>query len=491
VSGVRVPAPPPLPLRPGTRLPRLEPVLRRALSGPCAIAPGERLLVAVSGGADSTAMLLGLTRIAREFRVSIHAAHLHHGLRGKDADGDLAFVRALSRRLAVPLIAARWDCRARMARRGLSGQAGLRTLRREFLAAAARRAKASAIATAHTADDQLETLLLRLGRGTGLLGLAGMRPRSGAWIKPLLAATRLDIEADLGAQGETWREDRSNRDPHYARSRVRHEVIPALARAVAPREKSPARARAALALRATAAAGELAAAERLITRVSARILARLARLRSGEIALDSRALASYPSAIQRSVLRLVFKRPGYAGPHLTLRHLNALQSLLATTRGGSRVDLPNGWRAVRDRGQIIFARAVEVPRPGGVTHQVPARGRFSRGTVRGGWLTGATARGRLGTRAAGDEYFAVEALSGGLELRPAKPDEWFMPFGGRGPRRLGEFLSKQPVPRALKARPIVLADARGILWVVGVRRAARAPVTETTQRALWVHAETP
>ena len=450
----------------------------------------------MSGGADSTALLLGLARIAREFGVSIHAAHLHHGLRGKDADRDLAFVRALCRRLGVPLIAARWDCRARMARRGLSGQGGLRTLRREFLARAARRAKASAIATAHTADDQLETLLLRLGRGTGLLGLAGMRPRRGAWIKPLLAATRADIEADLAAQGETWREDRSNRDPRYARSRVRHQVIPALASAIAPEAESPARARAALALRATAAAQELAAAERLITRAGRRTLARLARARSGEIALDSRALASYPPAIQRSVLRLVLKRPGHAGPRLTQRHLNALQSLMATTRGGSRVDLPNGWRAVRDRGLLIFARAVESPRPGHTapaqeSRRLPARGRFSRGAVRGGWLSGATARGRLGERAQGDEYFAGEALSGGLELRPARPDEWFMPFGGRGPRRLGEFLSKQPVPRALKARPIVLADARGILWVVGVRRAARAPVTETTQRALWVHAETP
>jgi len=482
-------------VRPGTRLSRVEPVLRRALSKSCALVPGSRLLVAVSGGADSTALLLGLVRTAREFGLAIHAAHLHHGLRGKDADDDLAFVRALCGRLAVPLVAARWDCRARMARRGLSGQGGLRTLRREFLIAAARRAGAGAIATAHTADDQLETLLLRLGRGTGLTGLVGMRPRSGAWIKPLLDATRADIEADLRSAGEAWREDPSNRDPRYARSRVRHQVIPALARAIAPRT-APALARAALARRATAAAHELAAAERLIARASGRILARLGRFQGGEIALDSRALASYPSAIQRSVFGLLWQRPGHAGPRLTQRHLNALQSLLATARGGSRVDLPDGWKAVCDRGQLIFARAETAARGGGTAwaaeaRRLPAHGRFSRGQVRGGWLSGATARGRLGARAAGDEYFAVEALSGGLELRPAKPDEWFMPFGGRGPRRLGEFLSKQPVPRALKARPIVLADARGILWVVGVRRAARAPVTETTRKALWVHVETP
>lgn len=193
------------------RLRRLEPVLRRALSGPCALPRGSRVLVAVSGGADSTALLLGLHRVAHEFGLSLHAAHLHHGLRGEAADSDLAFVQALCARLGVPLAAARWNTRLRMRRRGLSGQAGLRALRREFLRAAARRARAAAIATAHTADDQLETVLMRLWRGAGLRGLGGMAPRRGTWLKPMLEATRADVEADLEAAGERWREDASIR----------------------------------------------------------------------------------------------------------------------------------------------------------------------------------------------------------------------------------------------------------------------------------------
>ncbi len=117
------------------RLRRIEPVLRRALGGPCALPPGSRLLVAVSGGADSVALLLGLRNLAREFSLSLDAAHLNHGLRGREADRDLDFVRGLCARLGVPLQAARWDCRARLRRRGLSGEAGLRALRREFLSA--------------------------------------------------------------------------------------------------------------------------------------------------------------------------------------------------------------------------------------------------------------------------------------------------------------------------------------------------------------------
>src|SRR5882672_10813918 len=134
------------------RLRRLEPALRRALRGPCSIAPGSRVLVALSGGADSVALLLALRSVAREFGLSVHAAHLHHGLRGAEADADLAFVRDLCARLGVPLESARWNTRARMRRRSLGGQSGLRVPRREFLSTAARHAGAAAVATAHTAD---------------------------------------------------------------------------------------------------------------------------------------------------------------------------------------------------------------------------------------------------------------------------------------------------------------------------------------------------
>jgi tRNA(Ile)-lysidine synthase len=109
--------------------------------------------------------------------------------------------------------------------------------------------------------------------------------------------------------------------------------------------------------------------------------------------------------------------------------------------------------------------------------------------LRGRWLTGALARKRLVAKDAADEFFSSEAVHGTLELRAARPDEWFVPFGRRRGQRLSEFLRKQRVSRALKARPVVLADAEGILWVLGVRRSARAPLTPSTRKALWIRAE--
>jgi len=318
---------------------------------------GTRVLVAVSGGADSVALLRALHSVAPEFGITLHVAHLHHGLRGADAEADLAFVRALCEQLAVPLTAARWNTRARMKRRGLTGQNGLRTLRRAFLTQAARRAGAAVIATAHTADDQLETVLLRLARGTGLPGLGGMSARAGLWIRPLLEATRAEIEADLVRIGQPWREDRSNQDLRYARNWIRHRVVPALAAVVAgPGSRSAlgipddsrtgsAGGRAGLARKVAHSAREVREARRVLAGVSGRIARRLGRIEGAQITLDSSRLRSYPSAVQRNVLRRSWSRLPGVRSGLTGPHLDLLLGLVARPRRTAEAGLPDRRRA--------------------------------------------------------------------------------------------------------------------------------------------------
>jgi tRNA(Ile)-lysidine synthase len=352
------------------RLRRLEPVLRRALRGPCRLPAGATVLLAVSGGADSTALLVAMASLAREFALSIRAAHLHHGLRGAEADADLVHVRELCERLKTPLEAARWDCAARMRRRGLSGEAGLRTLRREYLLTAARRAGAVAIATAHTADDQLETLLMRLARGTGLTGMAGMRARQGAWIKPMLDATRADIERDLRQHGLSWCEDESNATPAYTRNRIRHGAVPALLDALGVPSGAAAARRERLARRAAALAAELADAGRALSRVAAARLSRsLVETPEGP-ALDARALAKLSPSLLRLVLARAWGRFGPTGAEaegLTARHVRSLGQCLAGGRARAEVALPRGWRGRIERWRLRF-----VP---------PAAGARARGTT--------------------------------------------------------------------------------------------------------------
>ena len=311
------------------------------------------MLVALSGGADSTALLLGLVRIAPEFGLRVHAAHLHHGLRGADADADLEHVRALCARAGVPLVAARWDTRRRMRARSLAGQQGLRVLRREFLAAAARRVGARAIATGHTADDQLETLLMRLARGTGLRGLGGMHERRGGWRKPLLDVTRADLEADLVRAGIPWREDLSNADPGYFRSRIRQDVIPALLAAAAPGTPSgPARSR--LARRAAELTREARQTRTALRRWTSFVLPGVSRIQPAEITLDSAQVAPYPIAARRLILATLWQRLPGALPGLTRRHLESLDRLAVRGRHGQTVTLPGGWVACRERGSLCF-----------------------------------------------------------------------------------------------------------------------------------------
>jgi tRNA(Ile)-lysidine synthase len=275
-----------------------------------------------------------------------------------------------------------------MKRRGLSGEAGLRTLRREWLASVARRVGATAIATAHTADDQLETLLMRLARGSGLTGAAGMRPRRGAWIKPLLHVTRAELESDLRRQRLAWREDASNASPLHLRNRIRHIAVPALLDALGVAAGDAATRRAGLARRASARAAELAEAAHVLERLAARALRRAATAarepvrakpqgtrtarrapgalaarpaRSRRATYDVATLASLPVAVQRLALRRAWRCAGVpASPGLTARHLAPMLSALSGATGtgrASQVTLPAGWKALFGRGKFHFAPA--------------------------------------------------------------------------------------------------------------------------------------
>ena len=217
--------------------------LRRSLRTLGIPARTKRMLVAVSGGADSVALLVGLQRVAPGLGIQLRVAHLHHGLRGAEADADARFVRALAKRLKILCVTGRADVRALARKEKISIEMAARAARYAFLADAARRwgrrGGAAAIATAHTMNDQAETVLLRLARGAGLRGLAGIPPErlegEVRVVRPLLGVRRAAIEVFLKEAGQAWREDSSNDDRAMLRNRVRHEVLPLLAARLNPR----------------------------------------------------------------------------------------------------------------------------------------------------------------------------------------------------------------------------------------------------------------
>jgi len=227
------------------RPPRYDPLVR--MSSPktpglsidtSLLKPGLRLAVGLSGGADSVALLRVLAARAAELGLVLHAAHLHHGLRGEEADADLAFARELAAGLGLPFHESRVDVAAEAQANPATGkpaesiEEAARRLRYAWFRQLMAEGLVDAVATAHTLDDQAETVLAKFLRGAWTEGLSGIAPRlegpEGAIIRPLLATTRAEIEAYLNAIGQSWREDSSNRHLTFTRNRIRHELLPLL-----------------------------------------------------------------------------------------------------------------------------------------------------------------------------------------------------------------------------------------------------------------------
>ncbi|MBQ8616836.1 MAG: tRNA lysidine(34) synthetase TilS [Clostridia bacterium] len=194
----------------------------------CALEPGSHVLVALSGGADSTALLCFFLEIAQRYPLRVSCAHMEHGIRGEDSLSDLAFVRALCKEKSVPLYSAHADVPAYSREHGCGMEDAARRLRYAFLYETADAIGADAIALAHHAGDQAETVLLHAMRGSDVKGLCAMRYRSGRLIRPLLDVRPQALREYLRAISQSWREDGSNADTVYLRNRIRHDILPAM-----------------------------------------------------------------------------------------------------------------------------------------------------------------------------------------------------------------------------------------------------------------------
>jgi tRNA(Ile)-lysidine synthase len=322
--------------------------------------PHEAVCVGFSGGGDSTALLHGLVELsagAGPKRV-LHVAHLNHRLR-PDADADEAFCRDVAARLGQPISVERLEVAALAAARGQSLERTARDERYRFFEIVARQSGCAAVAVAHHADDNAETILHRIGRGTGLRGLAGIpadRPiASGSpirLVRPLLSFRRQDLRAYLAERGLKYRTDPSNELPIYTRNRIRMEALPALA-AAAGRDPVPALLRLAKAARR---------AERFVAaHADSTEWTCLRKDGPGRVEIDRERLAMQPLPVRLELLRRAWVAAAGAEGDVEQQHLERLLDLADSPAGGRTVELPAGVRAERD-GATVTITAAE---PGG------------------------------------------------------------------------------------------------------------------------------
>ena len=438
---------------------------------------GETVLAAVSGGADSVALADVLAALHPELGLTVHVLHVHHGLR-PEADADAESVRALCERLGLPFHLER----VRVRRPG-PGEAGAAW---EGLEAEARRARyaafraraaalgASRVATGHTADDQAETVIMRLLAGAGPRGLAGIAPARGLYVRPLLEARRADVLAHLAARGLAWVEDASNRDPAFLRNRIRHDVLPFLAERLDPDVV------ASLCRGAAAARGVVADLERR----AAAALEGAARPGAGGLVIAVSAIATLPGDLAAETLRQAALRVDPRLVALRAPGERALRRLLD----------PGAPRRPARLGRVTIERSgrwlrVAAGAPAAIeTRRFPVPGRVALdelGLVLDAREVPASPAYRFSLDRA-TVAFDADQLPPCLTVRARRRGDRFTPFGGPGLRRLKSFLIDAAVPRWERDRvPLVEADGE-IVWVVGLRRGAGAPVSAGTRRILEV-----
>lgn len=453
---------------------------------------GKTLLVAVSGGGDSLALLYALQHLRREFDLRLHGAHLNHNLRAAAA-ADAAFVKDTFRRLNIPCEIHSADVAAYRRAHGLSLEDAARRLRYRFLADAAARCNAHAVAVAHTADDQAETLLMHIIRGSGLAGLRGMQPLERlaidnadlALFRPLLTVSRAQTYAYCAALGLLPRHDETNLSVEHARNRIRLELLPLMERV------NPA-ARDAL-LRLASNASEDGAYIQGQANAVWREVARQVD-GGGIVTLDARSLARQHPAIQSRVLRrAVHAAQGSAGGiDIDRGHILAMRRML-TGPAGKTLSLPGG---------VLFAAGYGVARIGRTDAVQAALARLPAivgehplaipGETRvGGWritaavcdnVDRARAVGRCGDSAA--ETLDLDRLGGDLRLRARLPGDRFQPLGMAHSKKLQDFMVDERIPREMRHCIPLLVSGKGIACVVGWRIAHWARVRDDTRRCL-------
>ncbi|MGH9396408.1 MAG: tRNA lysidine(34) synthetase TilS [Terriglobia bacterium] len=446
--------------------------------------PGERVGVAVSGGPDSMLLLHFVGQLAHEMGFCPAAVHFNHHLRDAESNGDERFVAGAAEALKIELFHAGADV-GRAARDGKRNlEATARELRYRYFFSLVRQGKLDRVATAHTANDQAETVLMRLLRGTGARGLGGIFPAlQGGVVRPFLNVTRAEVETEIARRSVAFRVDRSNLDPRFTRNRIRQQLLPLLEKEFNPQ----------IVLLLTSLAGRSRDDEAYLEHQAAEI-SRPWRIREGrEERISTRALGELPPSLQRRVLRQMISA-ARGSPHgLTSLHIEQLRRFSTSAQSGKALLLPAGIEASREfEWLVVRPRKLEQRASGFFCSISPPAEAHIPGAVlkiRTIEYAGRSAPERPYNSNEG-VYIDFDKLAGDLVVRNWLAGDRFCPQGRRGPRKLKELFLERKIPAGRRHNWPVLLSGEEIVWVRGFAPGGRFTVTDSTRRVLLIEEET-
>jgi tRNA(Ile)-lysidine synthase len=435
---------------------------------------GDRVGVAVSGGLDSVALLRLLLALRRDAGIVLSVVHFNHKLRGADSEADEQFVAELAQRHKLQLHCESGDVAGCAAKKHLSLETAARQMRYDYFRRLLREYRLNRIATAHTLDDQAETVLLRMVRGAGSRGLAGIYPQlsvlgarlsertqhsalsnqsqPASIIRPLLGTRRRDLDAYLAELRQGWREDKSNRDLRHARNRVRHGILPRLERNLNPAVRE-----------ALAETAEIARAEEEYwAREVARVLPRVWTGTATKGALRLSELSELPLALQRRAVRAASESLGF---QLEFRHVEEILG------GSVKAALPHGWVVSRGKGELRFEREV-APKESNYEYRLPVPGAIQVAE------TGSRFEAAVLAQEAAKEYnpdhlFDPSLLSAELIVRNWRAGDHYWPAHTKAPKKIKELLQERQVTGPERKLWPVMVSGVELVWVRGFPSPAR------------------
>jgi tRNA(Ile)-lysidine synthase len=471
----------------------------------------DSLLLAVSGGADSTALLYAVSALktANILNADIVCAHINHQLRGADADLDEDFVIEQARDLNIPITTKRLDVRGFARESKLSIETAARKLRIESLLDIAKASNCKHIATAHHENDNAETILQRLVRGTGFRGLGGIWPvriftDDIRLVRPLLCVGRDEIIEYLRKRNLKWRQDHTNADCTYRRNFIRHRLLPALQQdcnGSVVQELS-----------------ELADSARkfysLVCNCADKAWMELAHLSRNKVILNLDMFLTQPPAVKVELIRRSLTALGSGERNLTQRHFKRILQLAEQNVGGKKIELPDGFLVCREYGNLIFARPKKSPPHDEIiseskTLEVPGQTRFGRYLIEATVLDTKCSPQSLGlltedaqwrmpdtrkkiqsrvekpeSRIQLVELFDLDKLKLPLIVRLRETGDRFWPLGLASDKKVGKFLTAAKVPEQLRRKMLVVADSEKIIWLWPIRISEQAKLTGGTRKIL-------